>query len=98
MNMGGLGNRMMRGRMKSQRTESLEQMIDNALESGANLIACQMSMDVMGISKDELNEQVEIGGVANFLEHAENSGINMFVRVFFGEKGVIETDRFKCSD
>jgi peroxiredoxin family protein len=50
-----------------------------AIEGGAELIACSMSMDVMGIRKEELADGVTIGGVATYLERAEQSNINLFI-------------------
>ncbi|MDZ7724754.1 MAG: FAD-dependent oxidoreductase [candidate division KSB1 bacterium] len=79
MNMAGMGNRMMRDRMKAQNVDSLEDMIQSAIEGGANLIACQMSMDVMGVKAEELVDGVEIGGVASFMDHASRSDVNMFI-------------------
>jgi len=79
MNMGGMGRRMMKLRMKDKHVDALETMIQKAQESGINMIACQMSMDIMGVDKDELIEGVNIGGVANYLEEAEQSNLNLFV-------------------
>jgi NADPH-dependent 2,4-dienoyl-CoA reductase/sulfur reductase-like enzyme/peroxiredoxin family protein/rhodanese-related sulfurtransferase/TusA-related sulfurtransferase len=79
MNMGGMGRRMMKLRMKDKHVDALETMIQKAQESGINMIACQMSMDIMGVDKAELIEGVNIGGVANYLEEAEQSNLNLFV-------------------
>ncbi len=79
MNMGGMGTVMMRGRMKAKQVDSLETMINQALENGVKFIACQMSMDVMGVKKEELMDQVEIGGVASYLEEADKSSHNLFI-------------------
>lgn len=79
LNMGGMGTVMMRGRMKSKNVESLESMIQTALKNGIELIACQMSMDMMGVKKEELFDGVKIGGVATYLEEAEKSNLNLFV-------------------
>jgi len=65
--------------MKKRGVESLEAMIQSAKEAGVEFIACQMSMDVMGIKAEELMDGVNIGGVANFLEKTETSGLNLFV-------------------
>ncbi len=54
-------------------------MIKTALDNGVRMIACQMSMDVMGVNKDELIDGVEIGGVATYLEEAEKSNLNLFI-------------------
>ncbi|WP_282039491.1 CoA-disulfide reductase [Saccharicrinis aurantiacus] len=79
MNMAGMGRRMMKLRMKDKNVDALETMIDKARESGINMIACQMSMDIMGVDKDELIDGVNIGGVANYLEEAEQSNLNLFI-------------------
>ncbi len=79
MNMGGMGRRMMKLRMKDKNVDALETMIEKAREAGINMIACQMSMDIMGVDKSELIDGVNIGGVANYLEEAEQSNLNLFV-------------------
>ena len=79
MNMGGLGSIMMRMRMKSKNVDSLEDMIELALKNGVELVACQMSMDVMGVRKEELIDGVKIGGVATYLEETEKSNLNLFI-------------------
>ncbi len=79
MNMGGMGRRMMKLRMKDKNVDALETMIQQAKDSGINMIACQMSMDIMGVHKDELIDGVNIGGVANYLEEAEQANLNLFI-------------------
>jgi len=79
MNMLGMGSLMMRKRMLAKHVDSIEDMIRTALENGVRMIACQMSMDVMGISGEELIDGVEIGGVASYLEEAEKSNLNLFI-------------------
>ena len=70
---------MIRGLMKAKNIDALESMIESAIKSGARLIACQMSMDLMGIRKEELIDGVEIGGVATYLESAEHADTNLFI-------------------
>jgi peroxiredoxin family protein/TusA-related sulfurtransferase len=79
INMGGMGSMMMRMRMKSKNVESFELMIETAARSGVEMIACQMSMDIMGMKRDELYDFAKIGGVATYLEAASSSGINLFI-------------------
>ncbi|GAF03549.1 DsrE/DsrF/DrsH-like family protein [Saccharicrinis fermentans] len=79
MNMAGMGRRMMKLRMKDKNVDALETMIQQAQKSGIQMIACQMSMDIMGVQKEELIEGVTIGGVANYLEEAEQSNLNLFI-------------------
>ena len=59
--------------------ESLENLRQQALDSGVEFIACQMSMDVMGIKREELIDKVSVGGVATYMERAEKSDVNLFI-------------------
>jgi NADPH-dependent 2,4-dienoyl-CoA reductase/sulfur reductase-like enzyme/peroxiredoxin family protein/rhodanese-related sulfurtransferase/TusA-related sulfurtransferase len=79
INMGGIGALMMRLRMKSKKIDSLEAMINTARSGGVEMMACQMSMDVMGVAREELCDFVSVGGVAAYLEAASKSGINLFI-------------------
>ncbi len=79
MNMLGLGPIMMRMRMKMKNVDALETMIQEALDGGVEMIACQMSMDIMGVDASELMDGVHIGGVATYLEAAEQSSLNLFI-------------------
>lgn len=79
MNMGGMGAKMINHAMHRKNVDSLETLMKNALNVGVKLIACSMSMDIMGIKQEELIDGVEIGGVATFLGDAEDSGLNLFI-------------------
>lgn len=79
MNMGGAGSWMMRLIMKKKHIDSLESLITQAAENGVEMIACTMSMDVMGVKKEELMDNVTLGGVATYLERAEEANINLFI-------------------
>jgi len=79
MSMMGLGDRMMRYIMRRKNIDSLESLRQQALDNGVEFIACQMSMDMMGISKDELLDGVTIGGVATYMERAEQANVNLFI-------------------
>ena len=79
MNMGGMGAKMIRSIMKSKGVSSLEELIESAIEHGVRLVACQMSMDIMGIQKEELIDGVELGGVSTFLGSGEQSDMSLFV-------------------
>jgi len=79
LNMLGLGPRLMRKRMKTLNIDSLEEMFQVAIENGVALIACQMSMDVMGVKKEELIDGVVVGGVATYLGEANQSRVNLFI-------------------
>ena len=79
MNMAGIGSKMMRHIMKKKNVESLESLRDMAIANGVEFIACQMSMDVMGVDKEELLDNVTIGGVATYMNRAEDSSLNLFI-------------------
>ena len=79
MNIGGAGSWMMRLIMKRKRIDSLESLIQQAIDNGVEMIACTMSMDVMGVQKEELMNNVTLGGVASYLERAEEANVNLFI-------------------
>lgn len=79
MSMLGLGDRLMRHIMRRKNISQLEELMREAVYNGVELIACQMTMDMMGISRDELIDGVTVGGVATYMERAGNSGVNLFI-------------------
>ena len=79
MNMGGMGTLMMKRIMQDKNIDSLEDMMRKAMDNGVKIIACSMSMDVMGIRPEELIDGVEIGGVGTYLGDAEESDVNLFI-------------------
>ena len=79
MDMGGLGTAMMKRIMKDKNVDSLEDLVKKAMANGVKIIACTMSMDVMGIKQEELIDGVELGGVGTYLGDAEESDVNLFI-------------------
>lgn len=79
MNMMGMGGKMIRKVMKDKNVSSLEELIQSAIDSGIEIVACQMSMDVMGLKKEELIDGIKIGGVGYYLGEAEDSNVNLFI-------------------
>ena len=79
MNMGGIGSKMMRHIMKQKGVDSLESLRQQAIDNGVEFIACQMSMDVMGVKREELLDCVSIGGVATYMERAGEANMNLFI-------------------
>jgi len=79
MNMAGMGAAMIRGIMKNKNIDSLEALIQLALDNGVELVACTMTMDIMGIKKEELLDGVTYGGVAKMLAFAEESDMSLFI-------------------
>lgn len=79
MNMMGMGSKMIRSIMKKKNIDSLESLIRQAMDNGVEFIACQMTMDMMGIKKEELLDGVTVGGVASYMQKAEDARVNLFI-------------------
>ena len=79
MSMLGMGDKMMRHIMKKKNIDSLEALRQQAIDNGVEFIACQMSMDVMGVTREELLDNVTIGGVATYMERADQANVNLFI-------------------
>jgi peroxiredoxin family protein len=79
MNFGGIGPRLFRYMMGKKNVESLPSLVGMAREMGIKIIACQMSMDVMGIKKEDLLDGIEVGGVATFLRDSFSSNTTLFI-------------------
>lgn len=79
MNFGGIGPKLMKSRMKSKNIDMLETMMSQARQAGVHFIACQMSMDIMGVKHEELLDGVEVGGVATYMEAATEGNVNLFI-------------------
>jgi len=79
MNMGGLGAKMMKWAMRRKNVSSLPQLIEMAQEQGVKIVACTMSMDVLGIQAEELIDGIDFGGVATYLDEAYESKVNLFI-------------------
>jgi NADPH-dependent 2,4-dienoyl-CoA reductase/sulfur reductase-like enzyme/peroxiredoxin family protein/TusA-related sulfurtransferase/rhodanese-related sulfurtransferase len=75
----GLGDKMMRHIMRTKDIDQLEDLRQKAMDAGVEFIACQMTMDMMGISKEELIDGVKVGGVATYMQRAENANVNLFI-------------------
>jgi peroxiredoxin family protein len=76
---GGAGARIFRKLMRDKNVQSPEELFALAREMGVKLLACQMSMDVMGIDEDELIEGVPVAGVAAYLADAADSRVTLFI-------------------
>lgn len=79
MNMAGMGQKMIKAIMKKKNVDSLPVMIAKAQEAGVKMIACTMSMDLMGIKKEELLDGIEYAGVATYIAKNENAGTTLFI-------------------
>ncbi len=79
MNMGGLGTKMMKKVMKEKNVDDLQCLMENAKKAGVKMIACAMSMDVMGVKEEELIDGVEVGGVATYMGKATEGNVNLFI-------------------
>lgn len=79
MNFFGIGAKMLRSMMKQKNVASLEDLMNMARELGVQIIACEMSRDVMGIQDDELIAGLDSGGAATFLADALKSRVTLFI-------------------
>ncbi|NDL66553.1 DsrE/DsrF/DrsH-like family protein [Anaerotalea alkaliphila] len=79
LNMGGMGTAMMKMTMKNKHVNTLDELIASAQKAGVKFVACTMSMDVMGITEEELIDGVDFGGVAAYLGEAEDAYHNLFI-------------------
>ncbi|MFQ5891787.1 MAG: DsrE/DsrF/DrsH-like family protein [Candidatus Methanofastidiosia archaeon] len=81
MNFLGLGKRMMQGRMRKSNVRSLDGLLKDYKALGGKIIACDMTMDIMGISKEDLEEGIadEFGAVGTYLNEAKESDITLFI-------------------
>lgn len=79
LSMCGIGDKMMRNIMKKKNISQLEELRQQAMDSGVEFIACQMSMDMMGVHQEELIDGVTIGGVATYMNRAEDACVNLFI-------------------
>ncbi len=79
MNFGGIGPKLFHYMMGKKNVESLSSLIEMAREFGLRIVACQMSMDVMGIRQEDLIDDIEFGGVAVFLSESYGSNTTLFV-------------------
>ncbi len=70
---------MMKSMFKKHGVATIGQLLDLAKESGVKLIACQMTMDVMGYKQSDIIDGVEFGGAATWLDVAADSQINLFI-------------------
>jgi peroxiredoxin family protein/rhodanese-related sulfurtransferase/TusA-related sulfurtransferase len=79
MNMAGLGTAMIKGIMKKKNVDSLPVMLQTAMDNGVRIQACQMSMDLMGIKREELIDGIEVVGVATMLAASDDSNGVIFI-------------------
>jgi peroxiredoxin family protein len=79
LNMLGMGTKMMRGIMKKYNDYPPEELLKMFIQNGGKVIACSMTMNLMGIKREELIDGIEEGGVGTYLSFAEKSGINLFI-------------------
>ncbi len=79
MNFGGIGAIMMKSIMKQKQVNTIQELIESAQALGVKMIACTMSMDVMGFKEEELIDGLEFAGVATYLGEADEANVNLFI-------------------
>jgi NADPH-dependent 2,4-dienoyl-CoA reductase/sulfur reductase-like enzyme/peroxiredoxin family protein/TusA-related sulfurtransferase/rhodanese-related sulfurtransferase len=78
LHMGGMGTAMMKDVMKKKNVSTLPELIQTAQRNGVKMVACTMTMDLMGIKSEELIDGIEEGGVAMYIDHLGNNA-NLFI-------------------
>ena len=79
MNFAGIGPKMIKEVIKKHNAMTLPQLIEMAREQDVKLIACTMTMDLLGLKEDELLDNIEYAGVAAYLGDAEDGNVNLFI-------------------
>jgi peroxiredoxin family protein len=79
LNMGGMGTALMKHVMHSKNVDSLPDLMAQARQMGVKIVACSMSMGVMGLKREELIDGIELGGVAAFLGESDDAGMTLFI-------------------
>jgi peroxiredoxin family protein len=79
MNFAGMGPKMIKNVIKKHNALSLPQLIEMAKEQDVKLVACTMTMDLLGLQKEELLDQIEYAGVAAYLADAQEGNVNLFI-------------------
>lgn len=79
LNFFGMGASMLRTMMKEKNVSSVEEMMAMAQDLGVKMIGCTMSMDVMGIQREQLLDHIELGGVAAFMAEAAHARVSLFL-------------------
>jgi len=79
MNLGGMGPKMIKHVMKKHNALSLPQLIELAQEQGVKLVACTMTMDLLGLQREELIDRIQLAGVAGYLGDAADAKVNLFI-------------------
>jgi peroxiredoxin family protein len=77
--MEAMATSMMKSMFKKHGVASINQLLELAMESGVKLIACQMTMDVMGYKQSDIINGVEFGGAASWMDIAADADINLFI-------------------
>jgi peroxiredoxin family protein len=75
--MTGVATSMMNNWMKKANVAKLSELLEMAVEGGVRMIACQMTMDVMGVKKEDLIDGIEVGGAATFISYASENAISL---------------------
>ena len=77
--MTSMASMMMKGMFKKQSVPSIKELLDMSRESGVKLVACQMTLDVLGVKQKDLIDGIEFGGLATFLEYGMGASVTLFV-------------------
>ena len=79
MNMGGIGKKIIVSTMRKHNVKSPSEMLDDSIELGVDFIACTMSMDLLGITKEEIIKGASFAGAAKYVSKADDSNLTLFI-------------------
>lgn len=79
MNFAGMGPKMIKDVMKKHNALPLPHLIEMAKEQDIKMVACTMTMDLLGLQKEELLDGIEYAGVAAYLADAQEGNVNLFI-------------------
>jgi peroxiredoxin family protein len=77
--MTAMATTMMKSWMAREKVPTIPELLDACIEGGVKLIGCQMTMDVMGVKREDLIEKIEVGGAAAFLDFALDAKVTLFI-------------------
>ena len=77
--MTAMASMMMKGMFKKQSVPTIKELLEMSRDSGVKLVACQMTLDVLGIKQKDLIDGIEFGGLATFIEYGMGATITLYV-------------------
>jgi peroxiredoxin family protein len=81
MHMFGLGKLMIKRKMKQAKVASLEKLMQDFKELGGKILACDMTMDIMGVKREDLRDDLisDYCGVGTYMDEAKDAAVTLFI-------------------